>query len=131
LITRHVLRYFETPERGQGTLSSLEPLWIIFRKLLQDTDLGTTFYVLNGLDECDDGSLRILLAKLIDLFSPQHVQRTKGVIKLVIVSRNLSGLERFPQVKFDPDNVERVTSDLERFISVGVEELSRIEGFGE
>ena len=89
LIRRHVLPYFETLEQGQGTLSSLETLWIIFRKLLQDPALGTTFCVLDGLDECDDGSSRILIAKLVDFFSSQRSQPTGMALKLVIVSRKL------------------------------------------
>ena len=35
------------------------------------------------------------------------------------------------QVKLDPDNTNLVASDIKRFISVRVEELSRIEGFNE
>jgi Cdc6-like AAA superfamily ATPase len=35
LVRQHVLPYFETPEKCQDTLSSLESLWIIFRQLLQ------------------------------------------------------------------------------------------------
>jgi ankyrin repeat protein len=130
-LVKHVLSYFEAPEKVQLTLSSLEALWIIFRKLLQDPDLGTTFCVLDGLDECDEGSLRLLVAKLVDFFSSQNLQPTDRVFKLAIVSREILGLHGVAQVKLDPDHDKRVTSDIERFISVRVEELSRIEGLNE
>jgi hypothetical protein len=60
-LTKYVLPYFETLEKPQQTLSSLETLWIIFRMLVQDVDLGTMFCVLDGLDECDEDTLRILV----------------------------------------------------------------------
>jgi Cdc6-like AAA superfamily ATPase len=50
-LAKHVLPCFETPEKALQTLSSLEALWIIFRALLQDTNLGPMFCVLDGLDE--------------------------------------------------------------------------------
>jgi ankyrin repeat protein len=131
LVRQHVSTYFETTEKAQATLSSLETLWIIFRRLLQDPDRATTFCVLDGLDECDVDSSRILLVKLVDLLSSQKLQSAGKAFKLVIVSRKLRGLHGMAQIKLDPDNDERVASDIERFISVRVEELSDIEGFGE
>jgi hypothetical protein len=78
LMKRHVLPYFET----------VETLWIIFRKLLQDPDLGTTFCVLDGLNECDDGSSQAIVANLVN-FPLQHRQSTDRAPRLVIVSREL------------------------------------------
>jgi len=74
-------------------LSSLEILWIIFRKLLQDPNLGKTFCVLNGLDECEEDSSKTLIAKFIDFFSLQNLQSTGKALKMVIVSRELQGLQ--------------------------------------
>lgn len=128
LMKRHVLPYFETEERRKDTMSSLETLWIIFQMLLQDPDLGTTFCVLDGLDECDDGSSQAIIAKLVH-FSLQHRQSTDRAPRLVIVSRELLGLEKCARVKLDPDNEGRVTSDVERFISFRINDLSRIPGF--
>jgi hypothetical protein len=127
-LTKHILSYFESREKAQHTLSSLEALWIIFRMLLQDPDLGPIFCVLDGLDECDEDSLGLLVAKLVGFFSSHNLQLADSAFKLVIVSREISGLQGVAQVKLDPDHDERVTSDIERFISVRVEELSRIKG---
>jgi hypothetical protein len=131
LIERHALSSFESPERSRDTLSSLEALWIIFRKLIQDPDLCVTFCVVDGLDECDDSSSRTLVAKLVNFFSSQDSQPTKNAFRLAIVSRKISGLEQAAQVRLDPDNEESVSSDIAQFISVKVQELSRIEGFGD
>ncbi|RYP59020.1 hypothetical protein DL769_008711 [Monosporascus sp. CRB-8-3] len=53
-LIEYVLPYLETPEKAQATLLSLESLWIIFRRLVQDGDLRKIFCVLDGLDECDE-----------------------------------------------------------------------------
>lgn len=60
-LTKHALPYFETKERTQETLSSLESLWIIFKELPEDPGLGTIFYVIDGLDECNEGTLQALV----------------------------------------------------------------------
>jgi len=130
-LIKHVLPYLETPERAQLTLSSLETLWITFRRVIQDVDLGKMFCVLDGLDECDADSTSLLVAKLVELFTLNDSQITNGAFKIVIVSRNIPGLRSCTQVKFNPDNEEHVVSDIKRFISVRVKELSRIEGFNE
>ncbi|KAH8714814.1 hypothetical protein GQ44DRAFT_582173, partial [Phaeosphaeriaceae sp. PMI808] len=127
-LVKHALPYFETPERTQQTLSSLETLWFIFNQLVADPSLGTVFCVLDGLDECDQGTLRVLVPKIIRLLAPQAPSPTT-MFRLVIVSRDIPGLQECMRVKLDPDNNEKVASDIERFIAARVGELSRIEGF--
>jgi ankyrin repeat protein len=129
-LVNHVLPYFETPKKVQLTLSSPETLWIIFRRLVQDVDLGTIFCVLDGLDECDEDTLKALIPKIVDMFSPENSQPT-AKLQLVIVSRDIAGLQGCAQVKLDPDNDKQVAGDIELFISVKVKELLRIEGFNE
>jgi NACHT domain len=130
-LAKHVLPYFESPEKAQATLSSLEALWIIFRMLVQDPDLSTTFCVLDGLDECDEGTIRVLVPRIVDIFSPENLALSTGAFRIVIVSRDMAGLRRCTRVKLDPDNEERVANDIKLFISAKVQELSRIEGFSE
>ncbi|OOQ87346.1 hypothetical protein PEBR_17108 [Penicillium brasilianum] len=125
-----VLSWFESPEKTQMTLSSAEALWIIFRTLLQAPDLGTVFCVLDGLDECDDASTRLLVDKFRQYFSPKSSKPSGGLLKLVIVSRNIARLDAFPQVKLDPDNNEYVRGNIKLFISARVQELERVQGFG-
>jgi hypothetical protein len=127
-LVKHVLPYFETPEKTQQTLLSLETLWIIFKRLIQDVDLGTMFCVLDGLDECDQDTLRLLVPKTIDLFSPENSEPATKAFKMLIVSRDIPYLHGCTQVKLDPDNDGQVASDIERFISSRVGKLSSIEG---
>jgi hypothetical protein len=85
-LVKHALPYFETPERTQQTLSSLETLWIIFSKLVADGELGTMFCVLDGFDECEESTLRVLLPRLVSLPARGAPSSTKSAFKLAIVS---------------------------------------------
>ncbi|KAH3269678.1 hypothetical protein KXW55_003589 [Aspergillus fumigatus] len=130
-LTKHVLPSFETPEKARQTLSSLDALWVIFRRLVQDIDIGTTFCVIDGLDECDEAALSVLVPKLADIFSQESSQPATRLFKMVVISRDIPGLRGCLQVKLDPDNDERVASDIKLFIASRVAELSRMEGFND
>ncbi|EMD64525.1 hypothetical protein GGP41_006925 [Bipolaris sorokiniana] len=130
LLVKYALPYFKPPERIQQTLSSLETLWIIFSNIITDVELGTVFCVLDGLDECEDSTLRGLLPRLVGLLANPTPSSTNSAFKLVILSRDLPGLRGCTtRVRIDPDNNKRVVSDIELFVSARVEELSSIEGF--
>ncbi|KAF4264238.1 hypothetical protein KXV68_007120 [Aspergillus fumigatus] len=130
-LIKHVLPSFETPEKARQTLSSLDALWVIFRRLVQDIDIGTTFCVIDGLDECDEAALSVLVPKLADIFSLESSQPATRLFKMVVISRDIPGLRGSLQVKLDPDNDERVASDIKLFIASRVAELSRMEGFND
>jgi ankyrin repeat protein/nucleoside phosphorylase len=130
-LVKHVLPHFETPERTQQTLSSLEALWLIFSKLVADAEFGTMFCVLDGLDECHEDSLRAIVPRIVRLLTSKAPLSTKGTFKLAIVSRDIPGLQGCTRLRLDPDNDEKVASDIELFVFARVGELSRIEGFNE
>jgi ankyrin repeat protein len=130
-LVKHALPYFETPARTQQTLSSLETLWIIFSKLVADAELGTMFCVLDGLDECEESTLRVLLPRVVSLLTAATPVLRRGTFKLAIVSRDISSLQGCTRVRLDPDNDKKVGGDIALFVSARVAELSRIEGFDE
>jgi ankyrin repeat protein len=130
-LVKHALPYFETSERTQQTVSSLETLWIIFSKLVADAKLGAMFCVLDGLDECEESMLRVLLPRFVGLLTVKGLTSTKGTFKLAIVSRDIPGLQGCSRIRLDPDNDEKVVSDIELFVSARVEELSKTEGFND
>jgi hypothetical protein len=123
-----VSSYFESPEKIRMTLSSPDTLWAILRTLIQSKPI-TTFCLLDGLDECDDASLRLLTTKFSHYFSSAHSTQSHRGFKLAIVSRKISELEIFPQVKLDPENDEHVSGDIQQFISASVQELENIPEF--
>ncbi|EMD88580.1 hypothetical protein COCHEDRAFT_1181709 [Bipolaris maydis C5] len=132
LLVKYALPYFEPPERIQETLLSFETLWIIFSNIITNIEIGTIFCVLDGLDECENSTLRLLLPGLVGLLAHPTPSSTNGVFKLAILSRDLPGLQGCTaRVRIDPDNDERVASDIQRFVSARVEELSSIKGFND
>ncbi|KAL1968899.1 hypothetical protein VTN77DRAFT_1260 [Rasamsonia byssochlamydoides] len=124
----HVLPFFESAERIHLTVSSLESLWMLFTNLLKDPSLGTLFCVLDDLDECDKDSTRSLVTKFAKFFSSRP---TGAELKMMIFSRETSGPRIFPQLNIDQNFSKEVTGDVERFVSIKLEELSRINGFTE
>jgi hypothetical protein len=112
-------------------LSSLETLWLIFSKLITDGELGTMFCVLDGLDECDESTLRVLLPRTVSFLTSNTLSLTMARFMLAIVSRDIPGLRGCTRVRLDPDNDEKVVGDIGLFVSARVRELSRIEGFNE
>ncbi|KAL7939062.1 hypothetical protein V8C35DRAFT_276271 [Trichoderma chlorosporum] len=127
-LARHILPDFESPQKTQETLRSPNALWVVLTKLLQAVDLSSVFCVLDGLDECDDESIRLLVSKFCE-YCPQSPISSSGQFKLVIVSRKIDRLDAFPQVKLDPDNDDYVNGDIRQFISSSVQRLERIQGF--
>jgi ankyrin repeat protein len=128
-LVKHALPYFETPERTQQTVSSLETLWLIFSKLVADAALGTMFCVLDGLDECEESTLGGLLPRIISMLTGDARSSASGTLKLAIVSRDIPGLQGCTRIRLDPDNDEEVASDIKLFVAARVQQLSRIEGF--
>lgn len=119
-----VSSYFESPERTKMALASADTLWVILRTLIQSKS-STTYCILDGFDNCDYESSRLLTTKFGDFFLSVYSNR----LKLMIVSRKMAGLENFPQLKLDPDNDEQLSGDIQRFISASVQALERIPGF--
>ena len=105
---KHALPYFDLEEKAKFTVTSLESLWLIFTSIIQDPELGIIYYILDGLDECEEGSRRSLLVKLVDYFSKSSKSTSSG-FKLAIVSREILELHKFARVNIDPDNNEQVT----------------------
>jgi hypothetical protein len=84
-LIKHALEYFETPERTQHALSSPETIWIRFNKLVADPEFGMMLCVLDGLDECDESALRLLLPRIVDMLEAKS-SSTEGAFKLIIIS---------------------------------------------
>ena len=125
----YALPYFEKPERARQTLSSLEALWIIFSKLITDDRLGTIFCVLDGLDECEEETMRSLLRRFLDLLTAQCSNKAKSLFKLAIVSRDMPILRGCTTVKLDPDHNQEIESDVSTFVRSRLKDLFWIDGF--
>jgi ankyrin repeat protein len=135
---QYIKRHYEIQKGLLFADSSLEPLWDIFEKVIRDTGLEAIYCVLDGLDECELSSLKILLSKLVSIFPKDSAdaQRPKTRLKLLCISREyaeciLEKLRTYPRIKLDPDSDKTVRGDLEQYISVKVDELSAEKDYSE
>ena len=129
----HILPTFKTQRQS---LLSFETLWRIFERMVCDPDLETTYCVLDGLDECDEPSLEILLGKFVALLSAKTDQSSACHLNLLIVSRALPDfipelLSSFPRIALDPDADTEINQDIDLFIKEKVKELSRSRRYPE
>ena len=111
--------------------SSFPSLWQIFCDMLQDPDLKIVYCVLDGLNECDEDSLEILLSKLKSLFFTESGPDMVCHLKMIIISRDLPGFlpEVFPsfaRITLDLDADAKINYDIHRFIEAKVNELSKL-----
>ena len=109
---------------------SFETLWRIFESMVCDPALETTYCVLDGVDECDEASLEILLGKFATLLSAKTDESSACHLNLLIVSRDVPDsipclLSSFPRISLDPDADAEIDKDINLFIKAKVEELSR------
>ena len=79
--------------------------------------LGTIYCIIDGLDECDEASLELLLTKLAALFSIDTRENLVCYLKLIIVSRDFPScvpdkLSNFPRIRLDPDADTEVNNDI-------------------
>ena len=129
----HILPTFRTQKES---LLSFETQWRIFESMVCDPALETTYCVLDGLDECDEASLEILLGKFAALLSAKPYGSSACHLNLLIVSRDLPDfipelLSSFPRISLNPDADTEINRDIDLFIKAKVKELSRRKQYPE
>jgi hypothetical protein len=132
----YILLDFKIQRESLFSSSSFEALWRIFETMICDPVLGTVYCVLDGLDECEEASLEVLLKKFKALFSTKFNESSMCHLKLIAVSRDLPEfipeiLSAFPRVRLDPDADSEINSDIHRFVEVKVNELSKYRQYPE
>ena len=132
----HILPSFKIQKESLFADSSFETLWRIFESMVRDPILGTTYCVLDGLDECDEASLEVLLTKFAALLSAKFNKSSVCHLNLIVVSRDFPDfipelLSRFPRIRLDPDADTEINHDIYQFIEVKVNELSELRQYPE
>lgn len=135
-LIEHILPTFRLQKDLLFTESSFGSLWTCFEAMVRDTSLGTVYCVIDGLDECSETSLGILLKRLRELFSINSVEdvaSTRG-LRLIVVSRERPDciareLSAFSRVRLDPDAESDISSDIDKFIAVKVNELAVTQSY--
>ena len=130
---RHILPTFRIQKES---LVSFETLWRIFENMVCDPGLGTTYCVLDGLDECDEASLEVLLRKFAALLPAEPIESSACHLNLLVVSRDLPDfipyfLSRFPQISLDSGAHTEIDNDIALFIEATIKELSEDKNYSE
>ena len=117
-LTRGFREKFES--NLEAAISSREVLWTTLTELIGSVDCNRLYCIIDGLDECEEGSRQWLAVKLMSMPSA-------NTIKLAIFSRKLLELRDSLQVKLNTDYHENVNWAVEAFSDARSEELfSRI-----
>ncbi|KLJ06560.1 hypothetical protein EMPG_10037 [Blastomyces silverae] len=126
-LAQHIQNFFDGSETTKYTISSFICLWKLFLNLLNHTNAPQVVCVLDGLDECEEESLKQLLDVLGEYFSDSEA-KPKTYLKVILLSRPQPGpleskLHRFPRIKLDDSDVE-IQKDVEKYISAKIAELA-------
>lgn len=126
---KYILPTFKIQKESLFSENSFESLWRIFKDMIYDSALDTVYCVVDGLDECDEASLEVLLKKLKTLFSTQSTKSSGCHLNLVVVSRDFpefiqGTLSSFPRIRLGPDANSQISNDISQFIEAKVNELS-------
>ena len=132
----HILPIFKIQKESLFLSTSFETLWKIFENMVCDPALETTYCVLDGLDECDEASLEVLLGKFTALFSAEPNNSSACRLNFLVVSRDLPDcipelLSSFPRISLDPDADTEINKDIDLFIKAKVKELSKRKQYPE
>ncbi|KFZ16205.1 hypothetical protein V501_02341 [Pseudogymnoascus sp. VKM F-4519 (FW-2642)] len=120
----YILPRFEVEK---SSLFTLETLWKIFEAMICDAMLSTVYCILDGLDECEESPLLVLLKKLEALFSRDL--SSAHCLKLLVVTRDHPEfiseiLSNFQCIHLDTHASKEVDFDVRHFIKVKVDDLS-------
>ena len=127
-LAQHVWSYFDGVETTKYTISSFVCLWRLFLILLRRDELSSQVaLVVDGLDECEEDSLKQFLDSLSEYLSDSE-EKPAARLKVILISRPQPGplqtvLRPFSRIKLDDSDVE-VSKDVEKYISAKVAELA-------
>lgn len=105
----------------EALLSSQGSLWELFSQAIKSAELGPTYCLIDGLDECKDESARWLAAQFATL--AQRSQNTS--LHLLVVSRAMLDFRSVEQIHLDPDNDHHVRADITTFTAARMSSLQQ------
>lgn len=108
--------------------TSFEELWNVFMRMVESFSQTEVLCILDGLDECEPGSLEVLLRKF------SHEITATSPLRTIIVSREHPSslkvsLSRALRIRLDLDAKTDVSKGLEQYITTRVEELAYSRGY--
>ncbi|KAI4639909.1 hypothetical protein J4E93_008708 [Alternaria ventricosa] len=118
-----VYPYVREDRRAEATMQSRDALWRIVTELLHEQELEGLVYLIDGLDECDDGTARWLAQKLSNLHtdSPNKCMRN---VRILVASRNITSMNFSSKIDLDTIQDPGYNESIARFIDARVAEMA-------
>jgi hypothetical protein len=111
----HILPQFEHWQKNLFSDLHREDLWGIFMKMVGKVS-RQIYFVLDGLDECDNKSIIFLAQKLGGIYSASDREVRRNV-KTIIVSRKLTtNIQNSLRIDLDHEHSQETEKDLNAFI---------------
>ena len=130
MLFKHIQAEFDTSR--DNLFTNFYALWRIFVGIVQDHGVGEVYCLVDALDECEKESRQLLLKSLSKLFGPYQNRKTS--VKFIVTSRPESDITEIlsaidPAVLRIHVDSGRVNHDLQKFINVKVDELSKTKRY--
>jgi hypothetical protein len=113
---------YESQRDSLFNQSSLASLWKTFQKMTCDPSVGRVYCIIDGIDQCVEDSLNILLCQITDFYENEKrdyelrqggntnptMQQPQGArLQMILISRDApkcisETLEEFPRIKLEP-----------------------------
>ncbi|EXK87423.1 hypothetical protein FOQG_09226 [Fusarium oxysporum f. sp. raphani 54005] len=134
-LLHHGLKRAVSVDEGRIALAtnSVETLWQIFSAMIQDPTTGTVTCAIDGLDECDELSIKTLAERFLELLSSTNQGRRN--FRILLTSRhpcqqdNLS--TEFSVICLDSDAHKHNVQDVQRSINSHVSNIAHEHGWSQ
>ncbi|KAF5539867.1 vegetatible incompatibility het-E-1 [Fusarium mexicanum] len=134
-LLHHGLKRAVSIDEGRIALAtnSVETLWQIFTAMVQDPNAGTVTCVVDGLDECDEYSIKALAGRFSELLSSENQGRRN--FRILLTSRHPYQQDNFSAefsvIRLDADAHKHNVKDVQRLISHNVSNIAHKHGWSQ
>ncbi|KAF5713967.1 vegetatible incompatibility het-E-1 [Fusarium mundagurra] len=134
-LSHHGLKRTVSIDKGRISLAtnSVETLWQIFTAMVQDPNAGTVTCVVDGLEECDDSSMKTLIERFSELLCSENQGRRN--FRVLLTSRQPFQQDSFPielsTICLNSDAHKHKVDDLQRFINFHVSNMAHEHGWSQ
>jgi hypothetical protein len=106
-----------------SVLSSRERLWSLMEKMLDDIRVPNVYCLVDGLDECDQNSVRFMHQRLLELAAKSNRSGTTGRVRWIVLSRGLGSLPGFVHISLETLQ-ENVDEDINRVVVFTIDNIT-------
>ncbi|KAF5608068.1 vegetatible incompatibility het-E-1 [Fusarium subglutinans] len=133
-LLHHGLNRAVSTGEGRTVLAtnSVETLWQIFAAMVQNPNAGTVTCVVDGLDECDESSIKALAGRFSELLSSENHSRRNFRILLTSQPYQQDNFStEFSVICLDADALKPNVQDVQRLINHHVSNIAHKHGWSQ